>query len=91
MRENTEEKKENVNTRGYKGSISYDGLWKLLEKKGLKKQSLRGEPYNISPTIVNRLAHNTNVAVDTIMFLCEKLNCNVGDILEYIPPVDTKN
>lgn len=55
-----------------------------MEIKGIKKRDLR-EVYNISPTIINRLNNNTNVAVDTIMYLCEILDCQPGDIMEYAP------
>ena len=68
----------------YSGSISYKKLFQLMEEKGIKKRDLR-EKYNISPTIVNRLNNNSNVAVDTIMYLCEILNCQPSDIMEYIP------
>lgn len=68
----------------YTGLISYKKLFELMEQKGIKKRELR-EKYNISPTIINRLNNNSNVAVDTIMYLCEILNCQPGDILEYIP------
>lgn len=68
----------------YKGLISYKKLFELMEQKGIKKRELR-EKYNISPTIINRLNNNSNVAVDTIMYLCEILKCQPGDILEYIP------
>lgn len=68
----------------YKGKISYQTLFDLMDLKGIKKRDLR-EKYNISPTIVNRLTNNSNVAVDTIMYLCQILDCQPGDIMEYIP------
>lgn len=68
----------------YTGSISYRKLFELMETKNIKKRDLR-EKYNISPTIVNRLNNNSNVAVDTIMYLCEIMNCQPSDIMEYIP------
>lgn len=67
----------------YSGMISYRKLFELMEQKNIKKRDLR-EKYNISPTIVNRLNNNSNVAIDTIMYLCEILNCQPGDIVEYI-------
>lgn len=70
----------------YNGSISYKKLFSLMEQKNIKKRDLR-EKYNISPTIVNRLNNHSNVAVDTIMYLCEILECQPSDIMEYIPPV----
>ena len=54
----------------YSGSISYKKLFDLMEQRNIKKRDLR-EKYKISPTIVNRLNNNTNVAVDTIMYLME--------------------
>ena len=68
----------------YTGNISYKKLFVLMDSKEIKKKDLR-EKYNISPTIINRLTHNSNVAVDTIMYLCEILNCQPSDIMEYIP------
>ncbi|MDY3015903.1 MAG: helix-turn-helix transcriptional regulator [Blautia sp.] len=68
----------------YKGSISYKKLFQLMSEKEIKKRDLR-EIYNISPTIISRLNNNSNVAVDTIMYLCEILHCQPGDIIEYIP------
>ena len=68
----------------YSGKISYKKLFDLMEEKNIKKRDLR-EKYNISPTIINRLNNNSNVAVDTIMYLCEILNCQPENIMEYIP------
>ena len=68
----------------YSGSISYNKLFQLMESKCIKKTDLR-EKYKISPTIISRLTRNSNVAVDTIMYLCEILNCQPGEIMEYIP------
>lgn len=68
----------------YNGMISYKKLFELMEQKNIKKRDLR-EKYKISPTIINRLNNNSNVAVDTIMYLCEILGCQPGDIIEYMP------
>lgn len=67
----------------YSGMISYQKLFELMEKRQIKKRDLR-EKYNISPTIINRLNNNSNVAIDTIMYLCEILDCQPGDIVEYV-------
>ena len=68
----------------YRGMISYKKLFELMEQQNIKKRDLR-EIYKISPTIINRLNNNSNVAVDTIMYLCEILKCQPGDIMEYMP------
>ena len=62
--------------------ISYDKLFKLMKKKGVKKFDLRKS--GISPTTVNRLVKNTDVNVSTIIRLCELLNCQPGDIMECV-------
>lgn len=67
----------------YKGNVSYRKLWNLMRERGLRKRNLR-EDYKMSPTLIKRLTDNANVAVDTIMHLCEILNCQPGDITEYI-------
>ena len=74
------EKRKNL----YDGQISYKKLFDLLEKKGINKNTLRKD-YHMSPTLINRLNNNANVAVDTIMYLCSILKCQPGDIMEYIP------
>ena len=68
----------------YKGSISYSNLWDTLERRGLKRSNLLDkESFNLSPALVNKLRHDRNVNIDTIMYLCEKLDCQVCDIVEY--------
>lgn len=64
-------------------SISYNKLFELMKKKGIKKIDLRKK--GLSPTIVDRLVKNQNVNTSTIIYLCELLNCQPGDIFEYIP------
>ena len=68
----------------YAGSISYDGLWEMMKKRGISKMDLRNpEKLNLSPTLISKLVKNENVAVDTIMYLCDRLDCQPCDILEY--------
>lgn len=69
----------------YEGSISYRRLWETMERRGVTKTDLKNpETFNLSPTLVNRLVKNSNVSVDTIMYLCYKLNCQPCDIVEYV-------
>lgn len=79
-----EEKRMGEREKQYSGKISYRKLFEMMEQRGIKKRDLR-EKYKISPTIISRLNNNSNVAVDTIMYLCEILKCQPSDILEYIP------
>lgn len=62
--------------------VSYKKLFLLMEEKGIKKFDLR--KMGISPTIVDRLVKNNDVNTSTIMRLCEILQCQPGDIMEYV-------
>lgn len=64
-------------------SISYSKLFALMEEKGLKKVDLR-KTYKINPKTVDSLVNNRSVTVDTIMLLCEILDCQPGDLMEYV-------
>lgn len=63
--------------------ISYNRLFVLMEAKGVKKFDLR--KLGISPTIVDRLVKNSDVNTSTISRLCQLLDCQPGDIMEYVP------
>lgn len=64
--------------------VSYARLFTLMREKGIKKIDLRNT-YGINPKTVDSLVKNRSVTVETIMQLCEILNCQPGDIMEYIP------
>ena len=64
-------------------TISYRKLFTLMEQKGIKKFDLR--KMGLSPTIVDRFVKNGDVNTSTIMRLCEILDCQPGDIMEYEP------
>lgn len=62
--------------------VSYRKLFELMDSKKIKKYDLR--KLGISPTIVDRLVKNSDVNTSTIIRLCEILDCQPGDIMEYI-------
>ena len=63
--------------------ISYDHLWKVMKEKGITQYALI-KKYNISPGQITRLKRNESVSTHTIDVFCKILNCQVGDIMEYI-------
>lgn len=69
-------------------SISYAKLFERMNEKGIKKIDLRTQ-YKLNPKTVDSLVNNRSVTVDTLMTLCKILDCQPGDLLEYIPdPVE---
>ena len=62
--------------------VSYKKLFELMEQKRIKKIDLRTR-YGINPTTISSLVNNRSVTVDTIITLCEILDCQPGDIMRY--------
>ena len=78
---------ETLYTLWYKGGdtmpVSYAKLFERMNQKGIKKIDLRNT-YKINPKTVDSLVNNRSVTVDTIIQLCEILDCQPGDIMEYV-------
>lgn len=66
--------------------ISFDKLKLLLNDKGLKKFYLRQN--GISPAIVDKMLNNGDISTVTINKVCKLLDCQPGDIMEYVPDED---
>lgn len=64
-------------------AISYKKLFEMLEYRQLSATYwLRQQ--GMHPATVNKLRKNERVNTDTINQLCKLLNCQPGDIMEYI-------
>ena len=63
--------------------ISFDRLWKTMDKKGVSTYVLR-EKCGIDSKTVRRLKANENVETKTLDKLCLVLDCKIEDIVEYI-------
>ena len=63
--------------------ISYNNLWKLMIDKGLKKSELR-EITGIGTNTLAKLSKNQPVSMEVLMKVCEKLDCDLTDICEFI-------
>ena len=61
--------------------VSYKKLWKLLIDKEMNKTELRLATGASSATTA-RLTRNEVVSMDLLMRICDKLNCNIGDIMD---------
>ena len=64
--------------------ISYEGLWKKMKERGVSQYALIKQ-FNVSPGQITRLKRNESVSTHTIEMFCKILNCEVGDIMKYIP------
>lgn len=63
--------------------FSYNKLFKLLIDRGINKKTLR-EMSGISATSVAKLGKGGNVNTDVLLRICDALNCDIGDIMEFV-------
>ena len=64
--------------------VSYKKLWKILIDKDMKKKDLQ-EKAEISWASVTKLSKGETVSMDVLMKVCKALDCNAGDIMDFIP------
>ena len=64
--------------------ILYDKLWDTMRQRGVSQYALI-KTYNVSPAQITRMKRNESVSTHTIDMFCRILDCQVSDIMEYIP------
>lgn len=62
--------------------IRYDKLFALMKNKGIKKYDLRKN--GIHAAVVDKLIKGGTIDTTTISKLCAFLQCQPGDIMEYV-------
>lgn len=60
-----------------------------MKEKGITQYALIKQ-YGVSPGQITRLKRNESVSTHTIEMFCKILNCDVGDIMEYIADENKK-
>lgn len=62
-------------------------LQKLIEQKGISKNKL-SQRAEMQRTQLNNYCNNsiTRLDIDVLARLCTVLDCEIGDLLEFIPP-----
>jgi putative transcriptional regulator len=63
-------------------AISYNGLWKLLIDKNMKKMDLI-EMIEISSSTLAKMSKCEPVSMSVLEKICDKLDCDFGDIINY--------
>ncbi len=64
--------------------ISYNKLWKLLIDKNMKKKDLQ-RLSGISSATISKLGRNENVNTEILQKICAALNCDICDVMEFVP------
>ncbi len=65
-------------------AISYNKLWKILIDKRMKKIELM-KATCIGTTTLSKIGKNKFVSMEVLVKICKVLDCNIGDIVDYIP------
>ena len=63
-------------------ALSYNRLWKLLIDKKMSKADLR-KVADIAPNTMTKLRRDEAVNLAILGRICNVLDCNFGDIMEY--------
>ena len=64
--------------------ITYDKLWETMKEKQISQYRLI-RYYGVSAGQLGRLKKNMYVSTHTVEMLCDILECQVEDVLEYRP------
>ncbi|ARU65340.1 helix-turn-helix transcriptional regulator [Histophilus somni] len=62
--------------------FSYNKLWKLLIDRNMNKGDLQ-KLIETGPSTISRMGRNEPVRLEILGRICERLNCNIEDIIEY--------
>lgn len=63
-------------------SVSYNKLWKLLIDRKMSVADLR-RATKLAPNTITRMKKDQNVTLDVLERICETLDVDFGDIIEY--------
>lgn len=64
-------------------AYNYNKLWKILIDKGMNKKKLM-EITSITGTTMAKMSKGKPVSMEVLGRICEALNVNIGDIVDYI-------
>ena len=72
--------------------ITYEPLRKILKERGISTYYLRNkcDYYNLDSKTIKRLMSDDSVSTNTLNALCNILDCDISDIITFIPDTDFK-
>ncbi len=65
-------------------AFSYNNLWKVLAEKNMTKEDLK-KATGMSSATIAKLGKNENINMKSLEKICEVLECNIEDVIEFIP------
>ena len=67
--------------------IVFDPLWETLKRKKVSQYSLIHD-YGVSTGTMDSLRKNKSITLNTLNDLCQILQCEISDIVRFIPDED---
>ena len=64
--------------------IVFDPLWDTMKRKKISQYTLIRD-YGVSTGTVDALRKNRSVTLHTVNELCRILQCDVSDVIRYVP------
>ncbi len=64
--------------------ITFEPFWNTIKEKGINQYSLIHN-YGISTGTLDSIRKNRSITLNTLNDLCQKINCDVQDIIRYVP------
>lgn len=64
-------------------AVSYKKLWKILIDKNMNRVELM-KAAGIGTTTLSKLGKDKFVSMEVLVKICDVLDCNIGDIVDYV-------
>ena len=65
-------------------AVSYNGLWKLLIDKSMKKMDLvENKNIGISSSTLAKMSRGETVSMSVLAKICMELDCDFGDLIHF--------
>ena len=62
--------------------ISYNGLWKIMIDKKMRKKDLM-DKVGLSSTTIAKMGKGEKVSLDVIERVCNHFDCDIGDVISF--------
>lgn len=69
--------------------ITYDNLWKTMKENGITQYRIM-HYHDFNQGMFRRMKNNLHCSTYTIARLCEVLDCNIEDIITFVPDENAK-
>lgn len=62
--------------------VSYNGLWKIMIDKKMRKKDLI-DKVGLSSTTIAKMGKGEKVSLDVIERVCNHFDCDIGDVISF--------